>query len=258
MALCASDRSGTEAECNPPNPTNPPRLRRPDPSTPHRPIARSGRLGTHDPGPVATLFQGPKPSVVASSGPRSFCRFCWCSILSFLFGVPVHNTQNTTQRTQHGRISAVQPQHPSLLAAPTHTTPERGRATWRPHWQQPAAKPQLTSDGSLRRAFRVQRDLAAARIFETTLLPGPPWVSKRGTTREQPCPGLSRLNEHPRLRHAIVRPCFSRDSPHHHTEHRRSDHVSNCLQTQPTNNLSSYGGGRFQGRCGNRLVACME
>ena len=44
-----------------------------------------------DPGPLATLFQGPKPSVVALSGPRWFCQFCWCSILvSFLFVVPIH------------------------------------------------------------------------------------------------------------------------------------------------------------------------
>ncbi|EJK65760.1 hypothetical protein THAOC_13351 [Thalassiosira oceanica] len=67
-------------QCNPPNPPNPPRLRRPDPSTPHCEVSEDSVL--LDSGPLANLFpfQGPKPSVVASSGPRSFC----ASVLSVL------------------------------------------------------------------------------------------------------------------------------------------------------------------------------
>lgn len=209
-------------------------------------------------------------SVVASSGPRSFCRFCRCSILfscSFWrHQIRSNATTSTQQLQQLGRISAAQPQHPSFPGRThthTHRTgAERGRAK-APNWSTTSADIIDAATGHCGGPSGFPREHAAARIFETSLAPG---ASTGNTVSPYPRPGgWRRPNEHRRLRHAIAQP----PSPRRNTPRRDETlHPSPDLDEATTyvivcklkllKDFSFYGEGRLQGRCGNRLVTCME
>jgi len=175
---------------------------------------RNRKTRYHGPGPLATLFQGPKLC-------RRFVRSSVVlSVLSvqhhlFLFFL-AHQIRPKTSTQRHNQHLAGYPRlnlsTPRSPVAHTHTHrtgAERGRAK-ATNWSTTSADIIDAATGHCGGPSGFPREHAAARIFETSLAPG---ASTGITVSPYPRPGgWRRPNEHRRLRHAIAQPPSPRQS----------------------------------------------
>ena len=149
---------------------------------------RNRKTQYHGPGPLATLFQGPKlcRRFVRSSVVLSVLSVQHHLFLFFLAApdpIQRHNQHATTTTRQDIRGSTSAP----LVPRPhTHRTgAERGRAK-APNWSTTSADIIDAATGHCGGPSGFPRDHVAARIFETSLAPG---ASTGNTVAPYPRPG---------------------------------------------------------------------